>query len=134
MQISKKCEYALRAMYELAKDKTNTPISVSKIAERQCIPYKFLEQIFSILRKHNLVKGVSGKNGGYILYSPANQITIAEILKAAEGNLNIISCLQGDETCQFFHNCDFKNFWTKFNAHIIEFLNFFTLEDIIKGV
>ncbi len=135
MQITKKGEYTLRAMYELAKDESNTPLSVSKIAERQGIPYKFLEQIFRILRKQNLVKGFSGRKGGYMLYCPANQITIADILKAGEGNLKILHCLQSsDNSCQFIHNCDFKDFWAKLNTHIVEFLNSFTLEDIIKGI
>lgn len=81
-----KVEYALLALLELANHaKKATPLRINEIAAQQPIPERYLEQIFSILRRGGLVQGQRGAKGGYTLTREPWQITIAEVVKLIEG-------------------------------------------------
>ncbi|MBC8526752.1 MAG: Rrf2 family transcriptional regulator [Candidatus Cloacimonetes bacterium] len=134
MKISINADYILRAMYELATVSNEQPISISKVAHNQHIPRKYLEKLFSSLKKSGIVKSTLGKNGGYILVDNPENITMKKIIKAAEGQISIHSCRDRrvDMSCEFFENCIFKDFWNKFNSHINSFLNSYTLASFLK--
>ena len=86
MNASVKCEYALRAVLDLALASSMTePIRIADIASRQRIPQKFLETILSDLRKRGLLESRRGAEGGYMLARPAETITVGEIVRAVEG-------------------------------------------------
>ena len=87
MNASVKCEYALRAVLDLALAGSGTtgPIRISDIASRQRIPQKFLETILSDLRKRGLLESRRGAEGGYLLARPAETITVGEVVRAVEG-------------------------------------------------
>ncbi|MBC8312782.1 MAG: Rrf2 family transcriptional regulator [Candidatus Cloacimonetes bacterium] len=133
MKISVNADYILRAMCELGADKTETPISISKIAENQHIPKKYLEKLFHKLKKAGLVKSILGKNGGYILADIPKNITMKRIFKIAENEVRIHNCvnIKKDKICDLFGDCTFKKFWTDFDNHINFFLDSHTLADFI---
>ncbi len=86
MNASVKCEYALRAVLDLAVAGSLTePIRISDIASRQRIPQKFLETILSDLRKRGLLESRRGAEGGYMLARPAESITVGQVVRAVEG-------------------------------------------------
>ncbi len=86
MNASVKCEYALRAVLDLALTGSRAgPIRISDIASRQRIPQKFLETILSDLRKRGLLESRRGAEGGYMLARPAETITVGEVVRAVEG-------------------------------------------------
>jgi len=87
MNASVKCEYALRAVLDLALAGSSTagPIRIADIASRQQIPQKFLETILSDLRKRGLLESRRGAEGGYMLARPAETITVGEVVRAVEG-------------------------------------------------
>jgi len=86
MNASVKCEYALRAVLDLALASSMTePIRIADIASRQRIPQKFLETILSDLRKRGLLESRRGAEGGYMLARSAETITVGEIVRAVEG-------------------------------------------------
>jgi Rrf2 family protein len=86
MNASVKCEYALRAVLDLAVAGTiNEPVRISDIAARQRIPQKFLETILSDLRKRGLLESRRGAEGGYMLARPAETITVGQVVRAVEG-------------------------------------------------
>lgn len=135
MKISINADYILRAMYELATVSNEQPISISKVANDQHIPRKYLEKLFSSLKKSGIVKSTLGKNGGYILADKPENITMKQLLKAAEGHISIHNCKDRriDMSCEFFDRCIFKDFWNKFNTHINDFLDSYTLASFLKN-
>lgn len=88
--ISTKGVYGLSAMYELCKHKKDTPLQIKSISSGANIPQNYLEQLFNKLRKAGLVKSIRGAKGGYVLASNPEDISIADILIALEGDLKIV--------------------------------------------
>ncbi len=83
--ISNKCNYALRALLELAKRDGGGPATIVDIAQAQSIPARFLEAILRQLKQAGLTESVRGKKGGYVLAKPARSITIGEVIRLMEG-------------------------------------------------
>ena len=94
MKLTKRGEYALRALIDLAiaPQAGRHMLSQKEIAEKENIPLPFLEQIFLQLREAGLVDGKRGKGGGFFLAKPANNITLAEVVRLIDGPLAPISC------------------------------------------
>jgi Rrf2 family protein len=84
MNISVKSEYALQAIFDLASQATADPVKIADIARRQKIPQKFLELILASLKQGGFVESRRGAEGGYRLARPADQITVAQVLKYVE--------------------------------------------------
>ena len=93
MRLSRKGEYALRAMIVLATHHGQGPMRIAEIAERERIPKKFLEQILLDLKKAGLVHSKRGAGGGYFLVRPPGQITLAEVVRTIDGPLAPLSCV-----------------------------------------
>src|SRR5665647_322512 len=89
MNISTKGRYGLRAMVDIAVHSFGDYIPLKIIAERQDISENYLEQVFSILRKAKLVNSARGSQGGYTLSKETSKITVGEVLRILEGDLNI---------------------------------------------
>src|SRR5579864_2237635 len=85
MNISVKGEYALKALFDLAMQKSTDPVKIADIARRQKIPQKFLELILAGLKQGGLVASRRGAEGGYLLARPAEAITVGEVLRQIEG-------------------------------------------------
>ena len=85
--ISNKCNYALRALLELAKREGSGPATIVDIAHAQSIPARFLEAILRQLKQAGLTESVRGKKGGYILAKPARAITVGHVIRLMEGPL-----------------------------------------------
>jgi Rrf2 family protein len=87
MRITAKADYALRAMAQLASEPADAPVNAEHISEAQDIPLRFLLGILSELKHARLVRSSRGATGGYSLSRPADEITLAEILRVVEGPL-----------------------------------------------
>jgi Rrf2 family protein len=90
--ISKKTQYILRALYSLAREYGGAPVLISTLAEEECIPKKFLEQILLGLKYHGLVDSKRGKGGGYTLLKRPDQITIGSLIRLSDGPLAPLPC------------------------------------------
>ncbi len=112
--ITQKAKYALRALSALAQSEAGEPMMISDIAAQQKIPKKFLEQILLDLKHQGIVISRRGKQGGYLLRKPANEITFGEILRVIDGPLAPLPCLSltayrrcddcdGEQTCEIRH-------------------------------
>ena len=86
MNISVKAEYALLAVFDLARQRPGDPVKIADVARRQKIPQKFLELILSGLKQGGFVESRRGAEGGYLLARPAEAISIGEVLRYVEGN------------------------------------------------
>jgi Rrf2 family protein len=87
MKLTSRSEYALLALVYLARRNTTGFISVETIAAAQNIPQKFLEQIMLALKRAKYVRSSKGQHGGYMLAKPANQISLAEVIRLLDGAL-----------------------------------------------
>jgi Rrf2 family cysteine metabolism transcriptional repressor len=85
MNVSVKCEYALRAVLDLSLVRPGQPIRIADVAARQKIPQKFLETILAELKKHGFLESKRGAEGGYMLAKPAETISVGQVLRAIEG-------------------------------------------------
>lgn len=95
MVLSQKSQYAVRAVFELAKQQGTGPVTAARIAEAQYIPVRFLENILSQLRQAGIVESVRGKEGGYRLGRPPQQITVGDVIRLFQGPLSAIDCADG---------------------------------------
>ena len=93
MKISTKGRYALRMLVELARHQENGYMSLKEISERQNISKEYLEQIVPMLNKSGILRTNRGNKGGYMLATPASECTVGDVLRATEGSLAPVSCL-----------------------------------------
>ena len=130
MKISSKGRYAVRLMAELAR-REGENVSVTDIANVQDISPKYLEKIISILSKNGLIEGSRGVKGGYRLTKPADQYSIAEVLRATGDLPELAPCLRQGYECKRADKCDSIGCWEKLDAIINNYLSKVSLQDII---
>jgi Rrf2 family protein len=87
MRISAKADYAVRAVVELAAAEGDKPVKAERVATAQAIPLNFLENILGELRHAGIVRSHRGAEGGFRLAKPANEVTVADVIRAVEGPL-----------------------------------------------
>lgn len=132
MKISTKGRYALRVMADIALNSEEKNVSIMELASRNNISDKYLEQIISLMVKNNLLISFRGVQGGYKLSRPAKDITIGEIIRAAEGIFETVSCISGDEKCDKAEHCLSINVWAKLDKIVNQFFDTTTLDDVIN--
>ena len=130
MRLSTKGRYAVMAMADLARNGADRAVSLAEIATRQEISLSYLEQLFARLRKSGLVKSVRGPGGGYCLARPANQITVADIVRAVDETLDATQC-GGRENCKDEERCMTHELWTTLNFKMYEYLSSVKLSDLV---
>jgi Rrf2 family transcriptional regulator, iron-sulfur cluster assembly transcription factor len=135
MKLTSKGRYAVMALADLAKFNSINPVSLRDISLRQGISLDFLEQIFSKLKKHNIVKSIRGSNGGYILSKDPIQIKLANILNAVDEEVKTVQCKkESKKGCNGkLSKCITHNLWDELEVHIQHFFNKKNLGDLIKG-
>lgn len=126
MKISTKGIYGIKAMVDLAIYSEKDKVTLKSICERQSISERYLEQIFSLLRKGGLIKGVKGAQGGYTLVKGAKEITIGEILRVVEGEIRAVNV--EEHNMDNLDKCIAENLWEKLNKTINDFTDEIALE------
>ena len=87
MKLTTKSEYTLLLLLALVRKKNETPVDLEKLCKNTEVPYKYAENLFSLLKKQNIVRGKRGPKGGYQLARPAEEISLAEIIRLMDGPL-----------------------------------------------
>jgi Rrf2 family protein len=133
MKISTKGRYALRMMIDIAENASDGMVSIKEISERQGVSVKYLEQIVPNLTRAGLLRSERGSGGGYMLTKPAEQYTAGAILRAIEGKLAPVACLE-DETnhCERSAYCKTLGFWTGLYEVIDDYVDSVTLKDFLQ--
>lgn len=111
-------------------------VPATEIAEAQNIPVDYTQQILQRLRKNSIVKSLRGPQGGYLLNRPANEITLRDILVASEGDTFEVICETkplNEERCSPDGQCSLRPLWHGLRKHVDEFLEKYTLEDLMTG-
>lgn len=134
LNISQKCQYALRATLELAKSYGHRTVSVSQIAVAQAIPPRFLELILGELRKGGFVLSRRGMQGGYELVSPPEALTAGDIIRFIDGPLDPVACVSGDpaESCTFGGNCAFLPMWRQAKEAVSKVYDGVSFADLLE--
>ncbi|SKA75890.1 transcriptional regulator, BadM/Rrf2 family [Clostridium sp. USBA 49] len=130
MKLSTKGRYGVKAMVDLAIHYGGEPVSIKSISERQKISEYYLEQLFSSLRKANLIKSVRGAQGGYVLNKAPKDITIYDIMEVLEGPIEISSCLEKND-CNNVDCCATRLLWAKLKNSFDSVTKTTTLQDIL---
>ena len=141
MMFSTKAEYGVRVMAHLAGRDGEGPASLASIAEAEGLPLAYLEHLAARLRRAELVESRRGAHGGYSLARPAASITMAEVVRALEGEIAPIECITADANGALVcardgeagHDpCPTKLLWTKVQGSIVRTLNEMTLADLVR--
>lgn len=131
MILTTKARYAVMAVIEIAENKTNQPVSLLTISQRQKISLSYLEQIFARLKKAGIVNSVKGPGGGYILGKSREKITIAEIIKAIGESVKMTRCTSEKKSCVSSGvKCKTHHLWHGLENKIYEYLNSISLRDL----
>lgn len=113
MLVTQKKQYALRAIFELAKQQGEEPVKTSMIAEAQSIPLRFLEVIMGQMKRAGLVDSKRGFSGGYTLVYPPEQIHVGDIFRALDKEDQVEVCMAcaSKGNCPFLGACVFMELW-----------------------
>ena len=132
MKISTKGRYALRMLIDLAENQKGGYVALKDIADRQGISKKYLEQIVPVLNRAEMLIANRGAQGGYMLSRSPEKYTVGEILRATEGGLSPVGCLEnGIDRCPRADECDTLPVWKGLERVINDYLDGITLQDIL---
>ena len=127
MNISKKAEYAIKAVINIARHTNNKPLQISEISKTESIPTKFLEQILLNLKNNGILTSKRGANGGYLLAKSKDDISIGMILDIIDGPFDPVGIHSSNHLSAGLEKC-FGQMIEMVNGH----LNQFTIKDILE--
>ncbi len=134
MKISTKGRYGLRALIDLAQYSEIEPVSINSIATRQGISERYLEQLMTLMKKAGLIKSIRGAGGGYVLAREISEISVGDVLRALEGDLNPVECpaYNEDDSCEAAGGCVTKYVWQRINDSINQTVNEISLKQLVE--
>ena len=134
MKLTSKGRYAVMALVDLARFDNINPVSLRDISLRQGISLDYLEQIFSKLKKNQIVKSIRGTQGGYILNKNPNDIKLTNIFHAVDEKVKTVQCKkESKKGCNGkTTKCLTHNLWDELETHINNFFDKKSLEDLVK--
>ena len=135
MKLNARGRYAVMALADMAKFDKQNPISLRDISLRQNISLVYLEQIFSKLKKNNIVKSIRGTNGGYMLSKDPEQIKLSNIFSAVEEKVKTVQCKkESKKGCNGkLTKCITHYLWDELETHINDFFDKKNLGDLLKS-
>ena len=129
MIISSKGKYGLVDLMDICLYSRSEAVTLKSVSKRQDISERYLEQIFSILKKGGIINSKKGAQGGYFLARKPKDITVGEILNILEGDLKIVSLSEEKNDIECFMQ---KKIWNNINRQIETYFNSITLEELVK--
>ena len=133
MKLYTRGRYALRLMVAVARRSRGTDaISLSTVASDTMMSRRYLEQVAKGLRDRSLLRAVSGRSGGYLLARPAAEITLAEIIEASVGRINLVNCVENPDSCLEADVCECRWVYEQLNRGLRNTLDELTLETLTR--
>ena len=134
MKISTKSRYGLRAVFDIAYHSADLSARVKEISARQAISPRYIEQIFQKLKKAGIVKSIRGPSGGYYLAKKPEDITVGDVVRAAEGTIRLVECVgpekNGGKICDRVQKCVARDIWREAAGRLMAYLDSVTLQDL----
>ena len=133
MNLSRKCQYALRALFELAKAYEQGPLTSRQIAEAQSMPVNFLELILKELRQAGWLDSSRGPSGGYVLVVSPETLSVGEVIRFIDGPLSPVKCMgsSGGRHCPGEARCPFASLWDRAESYLSEVYDTTSLQDVV---
>ena len=132
MKISKRSRYALRLCLDLAVNQKDGCVPLSEISTRQGVSKKFLEHVVQDLNKEGILQTYRGFAGGYRLARDLSEISLADILRATETSICLVSCENQGERCSRFDGCTSRLVWDGLMQVVDDYCEKMTLDVILK--
>lgn len=133
VRVSAKADYAVRAAVELAAAKDDGPVKGEHVSQAQGIPLKFLENILVDLRQAGIVNSRRGPDGGYWLARPADEVTLADVMRAAEGPLASVRGEKPEDLGYEGSAAGLRDVWVALRSSLRDVLERVTLADVAAG-
>jgi Rrf2 family protein len=133
MHVTAKADYAVRAVVELADSGQDSPRKVDELAQAQSIPVSFLENILTQLRSSGIVRSQRGPEGGYWLAQPADEVNLAQIIRAVEGPLVGVRGQRPEEVAYAGSAESLQQVWVALRANLRKVLEHVTVADVASG-
>jgi len=131
MQVSRKVDYALRAVIHLADAEAAERIcSVGEISSKERIPRQFLEKIVQELIHKGLVRSRRGPHGGYVLARPADKMTFRDVIEAVEGPIALNNCTGDHADCSLIGACGMERIWREGQRRVMDLFESTTIADV----
>jgi Rrf2 family protein len=136
MRVSKKTDYALRALFTLVDHYGGQPIPIRELARRNDVPKRFLEQIMLALKSQGWVDSTAGIRGGYFLARSPTKITMGEVVRHFDGILAPIDCVSvtGYQRCSQEPVCRFRRVFFDARNFVANLMDKATLAEVAKGL
>lgn len=134
MTLSQKCQYALRAIFELSKRHGLGPIKIGEVARAQAIPVRFLAVILTQLRQGGYVESRRGARGGYQVARDPKELAVGEVIRFVDGPLSPVKCLAGAEPahCPLRGHCAFMGLWRRAQTAVAGVYDATTFQDLLE--
>ena len=133
LRLSKKTDYALIALKDLASSPPGTSSSAREIAARYDIPVEFMAKVLQKLAKDGLLASHQGTHGGYLLGRPATDMSVADVIQAIDGPLMVTACSDVNETCDQYSKCNVRDPLWRLKDRIVEVLRSLTIHELARN-
>ncbi len=134
MRITTTSRYGVRALFDVAYHGGGQPTQIKDISRRQKISQRYLEQIFNKLLKAGLLKSKRGPRGGYMLSRDATEITVGDVINAAQGPIIPVKCLcdgsPEDRECEIFEGCVTRHVWRETQRLLVDHYSSVSIADL----
>ena len=130
LRLSKKTDYALIALKDLAAGPTGASSSAREIAARYDIPVELMAKVLQRLAKSGVLASHQGTRGGYHLARPATQISVVDVVQAVDGPVTVTACSDADESCDQYSKCNVRDPLWRLKDRIVRYLAAFTIQEL----
>ena len=132
LRLSKKTDYALIALTDLASGPHGASSSAREIAARHKIPVELMAKVLQRLAKYGMLESHQGIRGGYHLARPATRISVADVIEAIDGPVILTACSDADESCEQYSTCNVRDPLWRLKSRIVQTLTEYTIEELAR--
>jgi Rrf2 family protein len=133
LRFTKRADYGLMAIHYIAVNEALGPVSAKRIADEFRIPPELLAKIMQRLAKKRLIASQNGPKGGYVLARRPTEISVGDVIRALEGPVNIVSCLEASSDCPQMAHCNLRRPVQKIQAAISQVLDTMSLSELTSA-
>ena len=131
LRFTKRADYGLMAIHYIGIHEDFGAVSAKRVAEEFAIPPELLAKILQRLARERLIVSQNGPRGGYVLARRPIEITVGQVVRALEGPINIVECLEEDSDCPQMARCNLRRPVQKIQAAISQLLDTMTLAELV---
>ncbi|MHC4716257.1 MAG: RrF2 family transcriptional regulator [Planctomycetota bacterium] len=133
--MTRKTQYALRAVFELCKRDGQGPVKIAVIAKVQAIPARFLEVILSQLKQAGFVNSKRGNGGGYFMARSPGELTVGDVVRFVQGPVRTVGCSSDkpEQHCVLYGQCVFLPMWNQVEKAISDIYDRTTFQDLVEA-